>query len=440
MASGCYRPVGFARHLGEFGYQCTVLSTTPESLHPVGLSDDSTSRLIPADITVERLAHPSPLRDLLRWRDRMTNSTSNQTAAPDTTETSAPAQPPKGLIRRWRTRLIDRMFVFPDHQQPWVNAVCRHVNSLPSSERPDVVLATGNPWSALVTGWKVGRQLNIPFIADYRDPWTANPYLVHTDELLPAAIELERKIVKSAARVVANTQELGQWFSETYPECASNVVTLTNGFLERAAAGSRENSKSSAKTELWHFGTVYELRKPLELFEAAENLLASGVMSKDNFVMRFTGPWSVTDPKVEPVAQRLEREGVLVREDTISQTDVHARMATAQHLLVLQQSFPLQIPGKIYEYIAIGRPIVVVGGQGATANLVSEHQLGKCVPNHVDDLSAFLEQLIQRKIELTAPGEETVQRFSYNSITRRLAQILDETLAETGSRTRVSTG
>ncbi len=100
-------------------------------------------------------------------------------------------------------------------------------------------------------------------------------------------------------------------------------------------------------------------------------------------------------------------------------------MKKASVLLVVQPESPLQVPGKIYEYIAVGRPLLLVGGEGATAGLVHRHKLGMTCPNEVKELKRPLHEMVSGSIRLTPPDRQTVNRFNYRRLAEGLADVLN---------------
>jgi len=93
--------------------------------------------------------------------------------------------------------------------------------------------------------------------------------------------------------------------------------------------------------------------------------------------------------------------------------------------LILQPGSPLQIPGKIYEYIATGRPLLVIGGEGATARLVDQHRLGVCCPNRTSEIKSLIESLATGQTRIAPPRREERERFAYRSLAGDLASVLD---------------
>jgi Glycosyltransferase Family 4 len=433
--SGSLRPAGFSRHLQEHGYIPHIVSTDPHDAHPPIAIDQSLARLIPETVQVDRLVHLNLLKELLDFRERLSNRpratepTSDQPIpGADDSTTGVEGRGLNMAFRCLKSELLSRIFLFPDHQKPWISAVMNHVKSLPRENRPQLVYATANPWSALVAGQRVADQLGIPFVADFRDPWTRNPKPQASDTLAKKALRLEQKIVRRADCVIANTEELRLAFVEDYPEFASKFVTITNGFNDILLKQDDMDSitvEKQAATELCHFGSVYELRKPLHLLQSVDQLIREGALAPSDLKIRFIGNWLVESTECNRLVDELENKGFVSREPPLSHEAYLQEMRRADMLLILQQDFPLQIPGKIYEYISTGRPIVVVGGHGATANLIDQHRLGVAFPDRVNELKTHLVELVKGEKSLNAAKVSQIQNFSYSSLTEKLAVVFD---------------
>ena len=106
-----------------------------------------------------------------------------------------------------------------------------------------------------------------------------------------------------------------------------------------------------------------------------------------------------------------------------------AEMSRSQCLLALQGEYPLQIPAKVYEYIATGRPIVIIGGEGATARLIQKERLGVCWPNRSAIIKEELVSLVEGRTSIEAASLRDVQRFHYRALTGRLADVLNAAVA-----------
>lgn len=429
--SGSMRPAGFCSHLHESGYEVHVMSnavpTGEGATIPV---DPSLMRLVPDGLRIDRIAHADWMQDLLDLRARIRGG---QRTAPEATtpvqaamDTAGTAHPTP--LRQLRERIVNRLLLFPDRQKRWIAAVRRAARALTPAERPHVVFATGNPWSSLVAGLDVATTFGVPFVADFRDPWTQNPK-PPLPELVAAAAKCERRILTRADRIIANTPALHRAFATQYPASVGKIVTITNGYheslLASAPAGDAAHARSTG-IELEYYGSVYELRKPVALLDAVATLAGQGRIRGGEFRITFTGNWGVSDSACNALAERLEALDLIRREPAVSHAEYLERIRSAQHLLVLQQDFPLQIPGKIYEYVATGRPLFLVGGEGATAALVRDRQLGHVCADDRDELCTAITALVDGQLSIASPAADTIAAFGYASLTRQLAGVFDE--------------
>src|SRR5205823_2738648 len=98
--------------------------------------------------------------------------------------------------------------------------------------------------------------------------------------------------------------------------------------------------------------------------------------------------------------------GVLRRETPVSRDRCVEEMSRSRCLLALQGGYPLQIPAKLYEYIASGRPILVIGGEGATVRLVEGNRLGACWPNQVSVIKDRLTDIVTGRTTIEAPDRK----------------------------------
>jgi hypothetical protein len=182
--------------------------------------------------------------------------------------------------------------------------------------------------------------------------------------------------------------------------------------------------------EFSHFGTVYGHRSPLALFQAVHALMSEGALDHTRLTLRFIGVWDVDDLTCNQLAKSLEERGVLQRVPPIPHQACLKEMAKSDVLLILQPDYPLQVPAKIYEYMTAGRPLFVLGGEGATANLVHRYRLGRCCPNRMSEAKRTLMELMNDRTSLTPPSPADTEQFNYAVLSKRLADLLDNTVQE----------
>lgn len=435
-ASGSLRPAGFCSHLPSLDYQPLVLSTDYCNVHPAIAVDESLESLLSESLEIERIAHVNYQKSLLALRDKLRIARDRVHQTKDKRPNGAAlveGSGSTGWLKASKAAILDRLFRFPDQQKAWSSAAVSFACKLPAEKVPDIVMATGSPWSALVAGAKIAEHHKVPFVADFRDPWTRNPKPPLSHSLGVRAEMLESQVFSKATRIVANTPELGNEFAQQYPDSARKIVTITNGFhesLEEKFARIPSFVGTSGRVDLCYFGSIYELRRPTELLMALKKLQDSGHPDAKRLRVRLTGNWIVTDSYCNSIAAELEERGALIREPGVNHEEYLHRLKASHILLVLQQGFPLQIPGKIYEYIASGRPILVVGGEGATANLVKDSELGQVCENSVEGIAAMLMKLLKDQSSINPPNVHSVEQFNYQYLSKKLAKTLDSAIAD----------
>lgn len=439
-ATGAMRPLNFCRHLPSYSWMPSVLATDHSSALPPQTADMHLLNRIVADMEVIRVPHGNPLGRLLAFRDRFTRMLKSEPRAipaPSAGERTAAlnhrVEKRESVLVAARRFVLDALLSFPDPQCRWYGPAVSAMSKRRLDIRPDVIWATGGPWTSLLVGKRLAQQWRVPFVADFRDPWVGGHQLFTSPRLHRRAAQHERAVCEAASRVVLNTEELRARFCTEYPHWEHKFMAITNGYADEPALKPRGLARNSAALELCHFGTVYGNRSPMALFCAIQELMTEGVLDHTRLTLRFVGAWDVEDPVCNQLAKSLEEQGVLKRAPPMPHQECLKEMSESDVLLILQPDYPLQIPAKIYEYIVAGRPLLVLGGEGATANLVHRHRLGRCCPNRVQEAKRALIDVMTDRSVLAAPNAADTAQFSYQILSKRLSDLFDE-VADHGSR------
>jgi len=177
-ASGSMRPLGFCRYLEKYGWKPRVLTTEPESVHPPIDIDKSFIDQAMAAIHIDRVGHKTPERSLLHARERVRELRRkfrlSQQSQPIDEQTNASRTPVAGPYQRLKKTFLEWLFSFPDAQCFWLRPAVQRLSKIPLSEYPDVIFATAGPWTSLLVGKALADKFGVPFVADFRDPWTNN--------------------------------------------------------------------------------------------------------------------------------------------------------------------------------------------------------------------------------------------------------------------------
>lgn len=410
--SGMYRSLQFARYLPRYGWKPVVLTVDPASVAGAGPLDTSPLVTLPEGTRVLRAAATNPLRAALRIRDRLwVRPNGNGASAP-------PNGPPAATWRDW----VSDFFSVPDRQAGWIGPAAR---AALAEENIDAVYSSSPPASAHLAALVLSRSRGLPWIADFRDPWISNDFttLRSTGFLDPLDRWLERLVVRGATRVVANTDELRGDFARRYEDDEEKFVTITNGFDPEEMLPEAEAARPGAPVTITHAGTLYGRRDPTAFLEALAGLLARGEIGEDRLRVEFLGTTAGAERWAGLLADpRLAR--VVRFEPKVPRAEALRRLASSDLLLLIQTGTDLQVPRKLYEYVAIGRPILALVSGGATECLVRREHLGWLV--RPDDPGGIAETLRRVAAGERPPLPPRPERFDFRLLTAKLARVLEE--------------
>lgn len=346
---GVQRVLKFAKYLPTAGWQPTVL-TVADGAFPE--RDAALHKDVADDLVVHRTASWDPFQ----WYARLVGRTPGQGAPLGSVQAEAPT---------WKEQLAAwvRANVFlPDARVGWVPFAVAEGRRLLASRGFDAILTSGPPHSTHLTGWLLHRWTGVPWLADFRDPWTDINYyheLPHTALALRLDAALERGVLRRASAVTTVSTSWRRLLAAKVPDRASRVHVVQNGFDAADFEATVQVEPASDRFTVTYVGSLYASRNPVALWQALHRLREVGAL--DRFRLRLVG-------KVDPgVRASLEAAGLgdVVEELGYRPHDEAVRLMRRSHLLLLVvEAFPHNegmITGKLYEYLASGRPVLGIG-------------------------------------------------------------------------------
>ena len=387
--AGVQRTLKFVEYLAPLGWDATVVSTRS---HVYGLRDPSLLEEVPAETRVVRTA-AFPLARYVGI-----------------------------VLYHLRLRRLRAWAIWPDGGIGWAPfaflATLRRVHR----ERPDVLFSTSAPYGAHLVALLVARMTGTPWVADFRDEWSTNPGLQGQPKALTAlADRSERAISAHAARVVVATDyfELAG-----LPVGDPRRVEIVNG-VDEADLGPPA-APPSKRFVLAHVGTIYAEHDPAPVLEALARLLARGDVDGERLEVRLVG--AIYDESFKPPAGiRVESVGYVGHREAV------AEMTRATALLLYRSGSSLAPSGKLFEYLASGRPLLcVTRPDNLAARLVGEWNAGAVAnPDDSEAIERAILDLWQRWQADGLPDQaevraRTLERFSRRAAAERLAEVLSE--------------
>ena len=412
-AVGALRPAKFVKYLPDYGWDPIVLTIGTDHVDPT-----------PHVASVIRTrVWRNAAEAAVAIRRRFQRGTPVAQREPTFDERNSRIETFPMKVKRLTTSLLN----FPDGAAGWWGPAVIAGRRLLRETKCDALITTGPPHIAHLVGLAL-RRPGLRWIADLRDPWVGNPARSHASRSVLSDYFEERAeaaVFRRASAIVTTTERLRQWLVNRYPEAADRVHTIVNGVDLEDFDGARREPLS--KFTIAHVGSVYYRRSPGPLFAAVRSLLDAGALPRDGVSLVFAGDTAdgidvTTLARQHGVVDLLQQPGRLSRPDALS------LMASAGALLLLAQDQPLQVPAKAFEYIAVGRPIIALTGDGATADTVREHCAGVAVPPEDGDSlkTALLDAYADWKTQLVAgPARRAVDpRLDRQRLAERLSTLL----------------
>jgi glycosyltransferase involved in cell wall biosynthesis len=284
----------------------------------------------------------------------------------------------------------------------------------------DCVVTTAPPYSAHLIGLALRRR-GVPWVADFRDGWcfqSGRPEFGH--ELVERADErLEALVARSADRLVAVTEPIA---ADLEARHSVGVATITNGFdPEEPRSGDASDLLRPGRHSLVYTGTLaYSGLTPAPLLEGLRRLGARDPAAADRVEILFAGPLSDQERglvEAPDLGGRARALGMLGRDRVL------ALQRAAGSLVVITNNETGLATGKLYEYLAAERPILVLGPDTAAARVVRETGSGFAVSaTDPDAIADALARLPQQRIDASS---EARARYSYPLLARRLADEIE---------------
>lgn len=270
----------------------------------------------------------------------------------------------------------------PDARCWWVKPSVRFLKKYLKEHPVDAIISTGPPHSMHLIALKLHKALNIPWIADFRDPWTEIDYysqLHLTRRSDRKQHRLEHEVLTQADRVVTVAPDGARRLEALG---ARNVKTIYNGFDWNQNDRKEEKRPQNGKFNLTYIGVLSEIQNPENLWEAIAELIEENDTFAQSLQINLIGQ---IDQSVETALRKAKLEQHAVFKPYIPHNQVLQEQQAAELLLLLlmPDSTPRAkglLTGKLFEYLSSGRPILCIGPEdGDAAHLISEAKAGVTV-------------------------------------------------------------
>ena len=358
------RSLRLAKYLPKFGWHPTVFTSRNgfDSMH--GL-DSSLLKKLPDDLELVRVH--DPVGRLLNWLQKRLSDK-----------------------LMYQVDRLTKLFCFPDEKLIWGVKTYIKARKLVRTQRVlDVIYATGFPWTSLLVGMWLKLAFKKPLVVDLRDSWSLSPMPVWNRFKLHGI--LERKIMQAADCVIFTSEGTKGEYQKLYPNIAEKMKCIHNGFdPEDFGLMSDVSSKpktADGKFKLIYAGSLSDVVPPKARTRSLIPVLEALQMFKkrnpgDYQKLEFT-VYSNQLENTKRVAQELGVSDIVTFLPRLPHNQIIRKLEEADvPVLIVRKSKDAQqiAPAKLYEYIAVGKPILTISPSfSEAARIVKRYDLGKVV-------------------------------------------------------------
>ncbi|OWK74219.1 glycosyl transferase family 1 [Flavobacteriaceae bacterium JJC] len=334
-----------------------------------------------------------------------------------------------GTNQTWKSRLsvwVRGNFFIPDARVFWVKPSAKFLKEYLKENHFDAFVTTGPPHSMHLIGLELKKEFpDLKWIADFRDPWTEISYYKHlklTKSSDQKHRDLEQKVFETADITLATSYS----DAENFRKKGANAFCITNGFDQEDSQIPISEAKKQ-KFTLSYIGVLEQLRNPAILWQVLSELIHENGDFKKDFELKFVG--RIDDKIIAEIESSVLKNSVK-NLGYLAHSEANIEMQSSD--LLLMTNFPNEssqgiIPGKIFEYLATGKPIVSFGPKDSDVKkILEETNAGKHFSyEDSEDLKLFiLEKYKNWKLGLITSDTQNIEKFSRRNLTERLSEII----------------
>lgn len=408
--AGVQRWLKFTKYLPDEGYQPIVYT----ALNPEYPSIDK-SLLSDIDPTCQVIKQP--IKEPYKFYRKLIGKKANETIQSSFLNESRKPQKLEALAR-W----VRGNFFIPDARVFWIKPSVKFLRSYLQKNPVDVIISTGPPHSMHLIARNLHKLLHIPWVTDFRDPWTDIDYYEEL-KLTPLADQKHRRLEKSVLNecdhIIVVSETMKKEFSLSVDP--QKISVIRNGF--DSVDLPNKDQKPDRLFTIAHIGSFTPARNCNSLWKAIAELCADpGIRKK--LRIQVIGKIDIE------VKDNIEKEGIgdlLVQSPYMSHSEVVLAQSRSNLLLLIinrTKNAKGILTGKVFEYLASGRPILAIGPLDGDISSLFEITHAESVIDY-DDIEGIKKRIksefdaYPRKVQY-----KNLEQFSRKALTKDLARVL----------------
>lgn len=422
---GVYRTLKFCKFLPEFGWEPVVLTIK-------GGKDWSYDESLLSDLPPSMKVYRSRTFEPLITYENFQQGRGKRSGIVEACAGRSPAQADsKSLFQRLRSYVAGWLST-PDKQALWLPFALAGGRKILREEEIDLIYTSSPPHSTHLIGYFLKRFSGLPWVADFRDPWTLNEYFQEkptTPKMKQLETYLERLVINGCDHLVANTRSVAEAFRWKFNHLPlSGISIIPNGYDPEDFQGLEPHNFE--KFTITHLGSLYGRRQPIEFLKGLRLFLQRHPEAKQRLKVLFVG--NIEEKILERMREFDLSEVLECRPHQPRRQAL--RLAVSSHLLLLILGGDPKaagiIPAKLFEYLFTGKPILALVSEGETAEVIRSQDAGTVITSpDVEEVGLSIKQYYEDYLKgnrfQSRSNLREIEKYHRRHLTAELAEIFD---------------
>ena len=402
--AGTQRSVGFVKYLPKNGWDPYVLTVKNDKYY---FHDNNLLNAISSNVKIFRTHYFEP-RHIYR-RDFTKKQRSEK----------------KNMLSSILIKIVKFIF-FIDDLMFWIPFAYFRGLKIIKKNSISIIYSSSPPETSHIVAYLLNKRTNIPWVADFRDEWTNDPYRIFPTKFhKKIAAFLEKMVIKNAKKVISAAEHITNYLASLLKNSEKQkFFTITNGFDYELVIFKNKPIRTK-KFIITHTGSFSKSEGPKYFFKAINNLLSQNTIPLNKIEIKFYGAISNI--------QHISFPAIIEYLPYVSYQKLSSILRQSTILLLIISSIrgEAAYTTKIFDYIASSVPILaLLPPTGLASKLIKQTNTGYIVESeNIEDISNAILNLYkkwQKDKLIIKPNYNLISQFSRKELTKKLATIFNQ--------------
>lgn len=402
---GGQRPFAWYKYFNQFGIEPIVVTRHWD--REITGPDDCNLPTINTSVTEEQTDYGTLIRAPFfpSLRDRLIS------------KTDLPTVLFRKVLSVWQL-LTEHFIESSDNKTPIYHAARKHL----LTNNVDVIIACGEPFVLFRYASELSKEFGIPWIGDYRDGWSTN---YRWDDakmygLIQRLVQqrVEKRVTESASLLTTAAPSFSERIAKLTGRKEEDIPVVYNGYFEDLFDGLEEIPEKET-FHIVHAGTLYYFQRVETFLHGLNTFLSENPEAKITTTFFGLNFYPAQIDRIKAAAGKADVKFT----DKISHRKMLEELASSHVQLLVATPDKHQIYGKVFDYLASGRPTLMVENDRGPLEWILSHQKNAFAVSTPEDVAVYIKDLYFNR-EKTKRLSRSENQFSRSKQTERFANLI----------------